>query len=173
MMNTSEVAKFLGVSSSTIQRWVKQLDLPTERNDRGHYLFSEQNIEILKGVQAQIQNGTLLQDITPIKEKKIRQGVVKEAAKNQALDQLYNKIYDLERNLNAKADSVTSYQILQHRSDIEELQSQVEGLTNQLLSLQTQMVELQKPMQIDHSPVFDEGRPKKKKKNFVSSLFGF
>jgi chromosome-anchoring protein RacA len=45
-MNTSEVAKLLGVSTSTIQRWVKQLELPMERNERGHYHFSSEDIEI-------------------------------------------------------------------------------------------------------------------------------
>ncbi|MCL6573756.1 MAG: helix-turn-helix domain-containing protein, partial [Bacillus sp. (in: Bacteria)] len=43
-MNTSEVAKLLGVSSSTVQRWVKQLRLPMEKNDRFHYHFNSDYI---------------------------------------------------------------------------------------------------------------------------------
>ena len=49
-MNTSEVAKLLGVSSSTIQRWVKQLELPMERNERGHYHFNQEDIDLLKNI---------------------------------------------------------------------------------------------------------------------------
>lgn len=43
-MNSSEVAKHLGVSTSTVQRWVKQLNLPMERNERGHYTFKEEDL---------------------------------------------------------------------------------------------------------------------------------
>lgn len=58
-MNTNEVAKLLGVSASTIQRWIKQLQLPMERNERGHYHFSQEDIELLKEIHEQLQNGTL------------------------------------------------------------------------------------------------------------------
>lgn len=32
-MNTNMVASELGVSAKTVQRWVKQLNLPAERNE--------------------------------------------------------------------------------------------------------------------------------------------
>ncbi|MFP3394447.1 helix-turn-helix domain-containing protein, partial [Brevibacillus sp. SIMBA_076] len=32
-LNTNEVAKEIGVSSKTIQRWVKQLNIPVARNE--------------------------------------------------------------------------------------------------------------------------------------------
>lgn len=171
MMNTSEVARILGVSSSTIQRWVKHLELPTERNERGHYLFNEQNIEILKEIQTQIQSGTLLQDLTPIREKKVRKGVVKEVESNKAIEMLNEKVRQLEKALNTKADSVTSYQILQHRSDIEELQNQVENLTKQLNTIQSTMNEIKSPLPFDQPPIFDQHKSKKKKKNLVSTWF--
>lgn len=69
-MNTSEVAKLLGVSPSTVQRWVKQLGLPMEKNERGHYYFNDVDIDQLKEIHEQLQSGTLIQDITPIKEKR-------------------------------------------------------------------------------------------------------
>ena len=39
-MNTNMVASELGVSAKTVQRWVKQLNLPAERNELGHYSFT-------------------------------------------------------------------------------------------------------------------------------------
>ena len=54
-MNTSEVAKLLGVSASTIQRWVKQLGLPMEKNERGHYYFCSDDINLLKEIHEQLQ----------------------------------------------------------------------------------------------------------------------
>ena len=172
MMNTNEVAKLIGVSASTIQRWVKQLELPMERNERGHYLFNQTDIELLKNIQLQIQKGMLLQDITPPQDKKTRTGTVKSLENNQAINQLFTKVSELESDLNKKADSVVSYQLLQHRREIEELQNQLKELAQQLTTVQTQLNEIKKPTQ--HEPiVFDHSKAKRKKKNIVSSLFGF
>ncbi|MDV7764418.1 MerR family transcriptional regulator, partial [Peribacillus sp. CSMR9] len=41
-MNTSAVARLLNVSHSTIQRWVTQLNMEVERNQLGHYQFSDE-----------------------------------------------------------------------------------------------------------------------------------
>ncbi|MDR6998397.1 MerR family transcriptional regulator [Neobacillus niacini] len=170
-MNTSEVAKLLGVSSSTIQRWVKQLELPMERNDRGHYYFKDEDIDLLKKIQEQIQNGALLQDIAPIQEKKSRRGVVKAVENEQAMEKLFAKVSELEISLNAKADSVASYQLLQHRREIEDLQSQVKELNLQLETLQKQVAELTTPVQTETTHFHNKKKPKKK--NIVSMLFGF
>src|SRR3954451_20932720 len=135
-MNTSEVAKLLGVSTSTIQRWVKQLELPMERNERGHYHFSSEDIEVLQKIHEQLQNGTLIQEIAPIKEKKSpRKGAVK-AVEDEAIEKLITKVKEIEIDINSKADAVVSYQLLQHRREIEDLQAQVNELTGQLENIQ-------------------------------------
>lgn len=171
-MNTSEVAKLLGVSSSTIQRWVKQLQLPMERNERGHYFFNNEDIELLKEIQQQIQNGVILQDITPNPQKMIRKGAVKTTENDQAFEKLSKKVSELELSLHAKADSVTSYQLLQHRMEIEELQNQFKELTQQLKTVQSQLIEL-KPLQPEKPLLFDQEKGKRKKKNLVRTIFGF
>jgi chromosome-anchoring protein RacA len=172
-MNTNEVAKLLGVSSSTIQRWVKQLKLPMERNERGHYFFNNEDIEVLKKIQGQIQNGAILQEIAPMQEKKPRKGIVKAEEDNQAFEQLVKKVSELELKLYDKADSVASYQLLQHRHEIEDLQNQVKNLTHQLEILQSQFNGLKNPHSIE--PLINQNKQKKKpkKKNFVSVFFGF
>ena len=63
-MNTKSVAEMLGISTRTVQRWVKQLNLNMARNDLGHFIFTEENIEQLKRVKKQLDEGILLQDIT-------------------------------------------------------------------------------------------------------------
>ncbi|TDK58823.1 MerR family transcriptional regulator [Bacillus salipaludis] len=168
-MNTSEVSKLLGVSSSTIQRWVKQLELPMERNERGHYFFKDEDIALLKKIQEQIQNGALLQDIAPVQEKKPRRGIVKAVENDHAIEKLFAKVSELEISLNEKADSVASYQLLQHRREIEELQSQVKALNLQLETLQKQVTELSTPVQTE---IVHFQKKKPKKKNIVSMLFG-
>lgn len=89
------------------------------------------------------------------------------------MEKLFTKVRELELNLNAKADSVASYQLLQHRREIEELQDQVKYLTQQMEQLQSQLNELRSPLQTEKPIVFDQSKVKRKKKNFVSSLFGF
>lgn len=173
MMNTNEVAKLLGVSASTIQRWVKQLELPMERNERGHYHFNNQDIDLLKDIQSQIQNGTLLQDIAPVQEKKTRKGIMKAPENNAELERLYTIISELELKVNSKADSVASYQLLQHRREIEDLNKQVTDLTKLVESLQTQILELKKIVLPEKPLILDKGNVNRKKKKFASSLFGF
>lgn len=173
-MNTSEVAKLLGVSSSTIQRWVKQLELPMERNERGHYHFNQEDIDLLKNIQAQIQNGTLLQEIAPVQEKKPRKGILTTAPESNAeLERLYMIVNELEAKVNSKADSVASYQLLQHRREIEDLQCQVIELTKQAEFLQSQLNEIKNAVMPSRALVFEQGKGNRKKKNLVSSLFGF
>lgn len=173
MMNTNQVAKLLGVSASTIQRWVKQLELPMERNERGHYHFNNEDIELLKNIQRQIQNGTLLQEIAPVQEKRVRKGTIKSIESNSELERLYTIVSELESKVNSKADSVASYQLLQHRREIEELQIQVGDLTKQVESLQSQLQEIKKTTLPDKPIVLEQGKLNRKKKTLVSSLFGF
>lgn len=172
-MNTSEVAKMLGVSASTIQRWVKQLELPMDKNDRGHYFFNEKDLELLKTIQEQVQNGMLLQDIAPVREKNPRKAVLKQiAATDEGYDKLWLRISDLEVRLDGKADSVATYQLLQHRQEIEELQDQMKLLLNRIEILENEKKVItagDKPLVLD-SPT----KPRKfRKKNIVSSFFGF
>jgi chromosome-anchoring protein RacA len=172
-MNTSEVSKLLGVSSSTIQRWVKQLELPMEKNERGHYYFTDADIAQLKKIHEQLQNGTLLHEITPDRgQKNLRKGAIKTGNNDESLEKVWKKVNDLERTIHTKADSVTSYQLLQHRREIEELQKQVNLLTNQLEELQEKFKEMKTHSQIDKSLILDTGKVKRKKKNIVSSFFG-
>lgn len=174
-MNTSEVAKLLGVSVSTIKRWVKQLELEMERNERGHYLFTDESIEYLKFIQVQINNGILLNDISAQPEKTPRKGMVKRVENNGEFEKLAKKIDSLEKRLDEKADSVTSYQLLQHRSEIEDLQKLVNSLADKINELEEEVVSLKQRLPDDQSLTFEHNQElkKPKKKNLLSSLFGF
>lgn len=171
-MNSAEVAKLLGVSVSTVQRWVKQLNLPMERNERGHYFFKNEDIQLLKEIHEKLQNGALLQDITPVKEiKPSRTGVVKTVESTIEIKELQEKIKKIERSVNSKADSVVSYQLLQHRREIEELQENINELTNLVDKLQTEIAKLKTTAEKPY--LLNDGKVKRKKKNIVSSFFSF
>lgn len=173
-MNTSEVAKLLGVSKSTIKRWVKQLELPLGRNDRGHYIFSEEDIDLLKKIQEQITQGILIQDALQAKEKRSRIGVVMTEGTEQRPNKLIERMDELERNLRSKADDIVSYQILQHRREIEDLQNEVENLTKRLQKVEALLEETKKTTEKEKPIVSDQAKlAKRKKKNSVISFFGF
>lgn len=174
-MNTSEVAKLLGVSSSTIKRWVKQLELPIERNDRGHYMFTKETIEYLKFNQDQINQGILLNEVATSQENNIRKGTVRKPDNDANIEKIGAKIEQLERRINDKADSVTSYQLLQHRSEIEDLQNLVKSLSIRLEELEIKLVNLNNDPSDNQQNDIDKNRKikKSKKKNIFSSLFGF
>ncbi|PCK19723.1 MerR family transcriptional regulator [Bacillus pumilus] len=148
-MNTNEVAKEIGVSSKTIQRWVKQLNIPVARNELGHYEFHEDIVKLLKEVKHQMNEGVFLQEIKlPIYEETAHQlspavktdistqriEALEEQVKNLIHQQTHvthfeERLHDLERKLAKKADEGVSYQLLQHRREIEDLTTKLERLT--------------------------------------------
>lgn len=165
-MNTNAVSQLLGVSSSTVQRWVKHLGLEMERNEFGHYLYSEDDIESLKEFQKELQKGVPIQSISI--EKKTRQGTAVVKKHSPFNDEKWmEKIRELESRLNNKADSVVAYQLMQHRSEIEELQKKVAMLEEQLDELE------EKQFSVEDSPLEDESKDerKKKKKTFFGAIF--
>jgi len=171
-MNTNEAAKLLGVSPKTVLRWITQLSLEIERTPLKHYRFSEEDVALLHKVQEQLKNGTPLQNMK-IHEKKVRKAkAANKPPKDESkmYDKLVERIEHLERKLSTKADDVVSYQILQHRNEIEELQSVVCELTQQIETLQTK---LEVASQADCFLAFDEAASteKSKKKPFFSTLF--
>ncbi|MFT9599493.1 MerR family transcriptional regulator [Mesobacillus sp.] len=173
-MNTSAVAKLLGVSPSTIQRWVKQANLQMERTELGHYQFSEESIEILKDIKDQLNKGVLLQDLK-IKGRKHRKATIPAVKPDIALDKLIERMEDFENRLNRKADEVVSYQILQHRREIEDLQNEVARLKEVITSMEeaaAQQEQVAKEEQLQSIAPVSSLR-KFRKRNIISSFFGF
>ncbi|MDQ0857044.1 MerR family transcriptional regulator [Bacillus sp. V2I10] len=172
-MNTSQVAKLLGVSPKTVQRWVKQLNLQMERNELGHYLFTDEDINTLRDIKDQLNQGILFHEVKVTEKKPPRIGIVKtEAAESGTdFDELLQKIAELGQKVNSKADSVVSYQLLQHRREIEELNERITELEAKIESFEKQ----KDKHPIEHALVFDHIKtPKKqKRRNFISSIFSF
>ncbi|MGX9290269.1 chromosome-anchoring protein RacA [Bacillus sp. A015] len=178
-MNTNEVAKEIGVSSKTIQRWVKQLNIPVARNELGHYEFHEDIVQLLKEVKHQMSEGVILQDIRlPIHEETVRQlsSAVETDESTQRFEALEEQVkqliqqqshvhdvevrlQELERKLAKKADEGVSYQLLQHRREIEDLTTKFERLA----------ATLKQPSQVEEDKEIK--RPKIKKKRMLFPLF--
>ena len=164
-MNTKSVAELLEISTSTVLRWVKQLNIEMERNEHGHFIFSEEKINILKDVKQQLQNGIPIQDISIDKTK--RTGVAKTVSPESNMSQLEEKVIQMETSLNQKADSVVSYQLLQHRREIDDLQEQVSFLVNRLAEIEEILIK-----QKEVAASAEEQMIPRKKKNFFKAIFG-
>lgn len=166
-MNTSAISKMLGVSSSTVQRWVKHLGLEMERNEFGHYLYSEEDIDLLKEFKQQLQDGVPFQDIQVTK--KVRRGSIRMQKINETDQRYFERLKEVERKLESKADSVVSYQLLQHRREIEDLKKEIESLNLQMKELIDKTNKVVEYQNESTEPILVT---RKKKKVFLS-LLGF
>lgn len=166
-MNTSAISRMLGVSSSTVQRWVKHLGLKMERNEFGHYLYSEEDVQILKEFKQQLQDGVPFQDIQVTK--KVRRGTVKMQKSEEPGQGYLERLKDVERKVESKADSVVSYQLLQHRREIEDLKKEIQSLNLQIKELIDKSKQVEENQTESSEPILVT---RKRKKVFLS-LLGF
>ncbi|MFE8699415.1 MerR family transcriptional regulator [Cytobacillus sp. FJAT-54145] len=165
-MNTNGVAQLLGVSSSTVKRWVKQLGLRLEKNEFGHFIYNEGDIQRLVSFQSEVQLDSPKRSIT-VDGRALRKGIVTIRAKDKKVENLMSKVEYIEERLERKADSSVTYQLLHHRREIEEMQNQIKELTERLAKLETKKTS-SIPLITEHVE-----QPKRKKKKLVTTFFGF
>ncbi|TXC85887.1 MerR family transcriptional regulator [Metabacillus litoralis] len=173
MNSTTTVTKLLGVSRRTLMRWVSQYDMELEKNELGHYQFSEDDIEKIRQIQQQTLHQTPQQ---PDTLDNIRKGSFKRMTTTidtTKFTEINNRVDELERRIRNKADDVVSYQVLQHRREMEELTSTIQKLEQRIDELENGQ-KREAPAK-DQLLVFDSiSAPKKtRKKNLISSIFGF
>lgn len=64
MMKTKEVARHLGVSQTTIRRWMTLLPYTPAKDALGSFLFEERDLAHLRSIQSQIESGKGMSEIT-------------------------------------------------------------------------------------------------------------
>ncbi|MDA7025377.1 MerR family transcriptional regulator [Bacillus sp. CLL-7-23] len=173
-MNTADVAHKLGVSTKTVQRWVKQLQIPASRNELGHYSFTDDDMTILEKVKEQLKNGISMQDIIVQRKKKsflierndnslsdhpkqfdewldqkMKQYLQHEQLERQLLQK---KMAELERKLEQKADEVVSYQLLQQRRDLEEERQQIKDIKQKISELENNQAKEKDTIPLEEKP---------------------
>lgn len=164
MMKTSDVAKELGINPKTVLKWVKQHDIPCEKNELGHFEFTKQHLEQLK----QIQSKSHSQRVPSVPKREgtvsfsIEQTEKWQEMQNQ-IDQLLMRLMENERRLEEKAGEVVTFQILEHRSEIDDLQKKVE-------KLEARIQQLEEQKQSESSLSNPREKPIPKWKAFLASL---
>lgn len=191
-MNTGEVTKRLGVSRSTIKRWIKQCNLQLDKNELGHYLYSETDVQILMEHKENMASATLEDGkieprkgkvVLPKEQRDVTKRLVENINNHKIIappsqesgitdKQLMEKLSMIERSLANKADSVVTYQLLQHRKEIEELENQIKLLTERIAKLE---MKKEPSFPAEARPLIEEPNRKKttKKRNIISMLFSF
>ncbi|MEK3990657.1 MerR family transcriptional regulator [Robertmurraya sp. FSL R5-0851] len=168
-MNTSSVAKQLGVSSSTVKRWVKQLKLNLEKNEMGHFTYRQEDVDLLITYKEQQNEALLVYTEISAGKDYLRRGTVHTSMDDDD-SVLLNRIKCLESIVQSKADQVVEYQILQHRREMEEMQATLEKLEERIRELEAQQVSPSTLVTPSEQPI--NIKPRRKKKHWIlQSLF--
>ncbi|MBF0708960.1 MerR family transcriptional regulator [Alkalihalobacillus hwajinpoensis] len=163
LLKTKQVSDELGVNPTTVQRWVKYFDLSCEKNELGHFLFSNETLEELKSIKNDLRRGYSMEKIKSAGKNNSKVAMVSPERFEQRLDRFSVRLEQLERQLDEKANEVITVQVLQHRSELEELVKKVSSLEEKLSELE------------DHTSIQEAvGQSTGKgKRPWIMSLFSF
>ena len=164
LLKTKQVSDELGVNPTTVQRWVKYFELSCEKNEKGHFLFTNDTLEELKSIKNDLRKGYSMEKIKGgITEKSSPIKVISQESFEQRLDRFSLRLEQLERQLEEKANEVITVQVLQHRSELDELVKKVTSLEEKLIELE------------DHTSIQEAvGQSSGKvKRPWIMSLFSF
>src|SRR5699024_10539239 len=153
MMNyrTSDVAQQLNMNPKIIAKIAKKLNI--QKDESGYYLYTNEDIEQISVYQSSkkikgnspsinnidiIQNDIIVQSETPVIQHPIQQET--EFIKTQ-FTSLEERMKDLEYSLTQKADDVVSYQLIQHRQELEDIHKEMKKIGEDLSVIQEQMIQ--------------------------------
>lgn len=161
VFKTKDVSRILKVNPTTIQRWVKFFNLPCEKNEHGHYLFTEQNIAQLKAIKKQLEQGL------PMSKVKLYAGdepkyKVEDVIKK--FNHMTKRIENIEHRLEEKATNVVNIQLLQHRRELEKLHQLVENMKHDIEQLKKH---------IEKKEAEKQEEPPKNQKKWFANLLSF
>ncbi|GAF23930.1 MULTISPECIES: chromosome-anchoring protein RacA [Shouchella] len=135
---TKEVSMELGVNPTTIQRWTKFFKISCDVNEQGHFLYTDEHLPLFRAIQEQLRAGKKLKDISldSKQEKEKRIPSVPKKQYDAKLEQMYQQVHVLEQRLETKADDVVSYQLLKHRSELDDMMKVLDRLENRLIQME-------------------------------------
>jgi chromosome-anchoring protein RacA len=135
LMKTKDVSEYLGVSQTNIKRWASHYPLTFNKNHVGHYVFTEQEVQLLLYIKNQISQGKALDQISlpvepvlPVPSPLPLSHMPSKPRADQTRNDMISRIREVERSLQQKADEVVSFQVLQHRAELEELRKMIEQI---------------------------------------------
>ncbi len=177
-LKTKEVSEQLGVNPTTIQRWAKYFGLICETNEHGHYLFTNKHVEVMKYVQDQLHQGKRMKDVdlssfsnVILQQLSKKEKMIDTVMYEAKLEVVMKRVEDLEHKLSQKADEVVSYQLLKHRSELEDMMKLIQGLEERLTDMESK-IQHQSQNNEEELPLAAGSVSKKKWRTFMQ-LFTF
>jgi chromosome-anchoring protein RacA len=175
---TPFIAKKLGVSPKAVVRIAQQLNLTIEKNKYGHFIFTQgdvdQMLEYHRSQMKQSQNYQATQKTSSndVEELKTQVNTIVQNISSNDFEQLADQLNTITKRLDRieeqmqdKANDVVTYQLLQHRREMEEMLDRIQKLEAALKK--------EEPIYItpDPKPTYErEKKPKRRK--MIFSIFG-
>ncbi|MEO3943884.1 MerR family transcriptional regulator [Gorillibacterium sp. CAU 1737] len=191
-LKTKEAAAALGVSPTTIKRWASRMPGQFRKDASGHYVFQPDDLprlSALKGAADCEGSGPDASPSLPSPLDKVEGPVLVPAdpstgnthravrmgkpvspswdrpAYPPGWEELKDRLMELERSLDRKAGDIVTYQILEHRRELDELRQSVRELA---CSLDALTHSLREPT--DRRLTATEDRPVVRRKSWIGSL---
>ncbi|EOO22888.1 MULTISPECIES: chromosome-anchoring protein RacA [Bacillus] len=175
---TPFIAKKLGVSPKAVVRIAQQLNLTIKKNKYGHFIFAQGDLDLMleyhRSQMDQPQNSQTTQKISSndVEKLKTQVNTIVQNTSSNDFEQLTAQFTTITRRLDRmeeqmqnKANDVVTYQLLQHRREIEEMLERIQKLEAALKK--------EEPIYItpDAKPTYErEKKPKRRK--MIFSIFG-
>lgn len=143
-IKTKDISERLGVNPTTVQRWTKFFNIPCEQNELGHYFYTEEQVLVLSEINQELKAGKKMKDIQidvgqlkagPESHRSVKQAVPS-AEYEEKLQDMMTHIHEIEQKLTQKADEVVSYQLLKHRSELDDMSAMLRRLENRLIRME-------------------------------------
>ncbi|MFC5403419.1 MerR family transcriptional regulator [Cohnella soli] len=164
MLKTKDAALLLGVSQTTVKRWASQYAATFRKDPLGHYTFNSVDMELLFHIKDQIELGKTLEQISlPSRHAMEAPSSAEPPPLFPDTNALLFRLDEVERSVRQKADEVVSAQVLQHRTEIDELRQMVAQLASALDKLQPTTSNATAQAGFQFSPLPPSPPPAKKK----------
>ncbi|EOP70527.1 chromosome-anchoring protein RacA [Bacillus cereus] len=175
---TPFIAKKLGVSPKAVVRIAQQLNLTIKKNKYGHFIFTQGDLDLMleyhRSQMDQPHNSQTTQKTSSNDVEKLKTQVntiVQNTSSNDfkqltaQLTTITRRLDRMEEQMQDKANDVVTYQLLQHRREMEEMLERIQKLEAALKK--------EEPIYItpDAKPTYErEKKPKRRK--MIFSIFG-
>ncbi|ARK30355.1 chromosome-anchoring protein RacA [Halalkalibacter krulwichiae] len=177
-LKTKEVSEQLGVNPTTIQRWAKYFGLKCETNEHGHYLYTKEHVAIMREVQQQLQQGKRMREIKVGQNDQHHAEIAQDGRKvetylyEEKLEKVMSRIEELDEKISKKADEVVSYQLLKHRTELEEMMKMIKSLEERIIQMEERMQDNEYQVE-QELPMVVGGNESKKKWRSFKQMFSF
>lgn len=141
MLKTKEAAELLSVSQTTIKRWAAMFPNFFPKDRFGHYIFTGQEIGLLRSIKERIEHGETLDSIDLAGNKQPEPAEPLHDTRpphtpDKPMQELLSRIVHIEHSLDQKADEVVSVQLLRQREELEDLRQMIQQLAVSIETIQ-------------------------------------